>query len=114
MTKKIKAPSLNSNVNLLGSLIKIGKSKTISTSKIKKIIANRKNRKEKGRRADLIGSKPHSKGDSFSRSPIARLERINPKLITTIDNNKATTLLNSPLNINTSTKDNKSYINQHQ
>lgn len=45
---------------------------TISMSKIRKITANRKNRVEKGRRADRRGSKPHSKGDSFSRSIVER------------------------------------------
>ena len=44
--------------------------RAISTSKIKKIIAIKKNRIEKGRRADLLGSNPHSKGDLFSRSLI--------------------------------------------
>lgn len=38
----------------------IGNNKVISTSKIKKITAIRKNRREKGKRADLLGSKPHS------------------------------------------------------
>jgi len=40
----------------------------ISTSKIRKIIVIKKNRKEKGRREDLLGSNPHSNGDLFSRS----------------------------------------------
>jgi len=40
----------------------------ISTSKIKKTTAIRKNWVENGRRADLIGSNPHSKGEGFSRS----------------------------------------------
>lgn len=46
----------------------IGNNKTISTSKIKKIIVIKKNRKEKGRRDELFGSNPHSKGEFFSRS----------------------------------------------
>jgi hypothetical protein len=46
----------------------IGSSSAISTSKIRKITAMRKNRSEKGSRADLFGSNPHSKGDLFSRS----------------------------------------------
>ena len=62
-----------------------GKSKTISTSKIRKIIARRKKRKEKGSRADLIGSKPHSKGEFFSRSLKARLDNTHPSVITTTD-----------------------------
>lgn len=40
---------------------------TISTSKIRKRIVTRKNRREKGIRALLRGSNPHSKGVSFSR-----------------------------------------------
>jgi len=47
-----------------------GKRRVISTSKIKKITAIRKKRKEKGRRADPLGSNPHSKGEFFSRSII--------------------------------------------
>lgn len=66
-------------------LDKAGKRSTISTSKIKKIIASKKNRSEKGNRADLIGSKPHSKGEFFSRSLKARLESTQPSVITTID-----------------------------
>jgi len=46
----------------------IGNKSTISTSKIRKIIEIRKNRKEKGRREELLGSNPHSKGEFFSRS----------------------------------------------
>lgn len=41
-------------------------------SNIKKITANRKKRKEKGTRADFVGSNPHSNGDVFSRSLLAR------------------------------------------
>ena len=66
-------------------LERAGKRRTISTSKIKKIIANKKNRREKGNRADLIGSNPHSKGEFFSRSLKARLESTQPKVITTVD-----------------------------
>lgn len=46
----------------------IGNRRAISTSKIKKITAIRKNWIEKGIREDLIGSNPHSKGLLFSRS----------------------------------------------
>lgn len=45
-----------------------GINKEISTSKIKKITASKKNRIEKGTRADPFGSKPHSNGEAFSRS----------------------------------------------
>lgn len=44
-----------------------GKIKAISTSKIKKIIAIKKKRIEKGVREDFMGLKPHSKGVFFSR-----------------------------------------------
>ena len=45
-----------------------GSNKMISTSKIKKITANKKNRMEKGARVWIDGSNPHSKGEFFSRS----------------------------------------------
>lgn len=62
----------------------MGKIKAISTSKIKKIIAIKKNRNEKGSRAELIGSKPHSKGDDFSRSIVAFFDKIEANPITTL------------------------------
>lgn len=37
-----------------------GRSRAISRSKSRKVIATRKNFMEKGRRADPMGSKPHS------------------------------------------------------
>lgn len=46
----------------------IGRINVISTSKIKKIIAMRKNRRENGNREDDLGSNPHSNGEHFSRS----------------------------------------------
>lgn len=51
-------------------IITIGKIIAISTSKIKKITAIRKNCSENGIRAELFGSNPHSNGDLFSRSLI--------------------------------------------
>lgn len=42
-----------------------GRRRAISRSKRRKRIATRKNRMEKGRRADPRGSKPHSYGESF-------------------------------------------------
>lgn len=45
----------------------IGINSTISISNTIKITASRKNRMENGVRAERVGSKPHSKGDSFSR-----------------------------------------------
>ena len=52
------------------TIIAKGRRRVISTSKIKKITAIRKNRREKGSRADPLGSNPHSKGEFFSRSII--------------------------------------------
>lgn len=46
----------------------IGKIRVISTSKIKKITAIKKNRRENGIRAFDLGSNPHSNADGFSRS----------------------------------------------
>jgi hypothetical protein len=45
-----------------------GRIKVSSTSKIKKMTAIRKNWVERGRRAELMGSNPHSNGEGFSRS----------------------------------------------
>jgi len=45
-----------------------GNRTAISTSKIIKITAVKKNRDEKGSPAEFFGSNPHSKGDLFSRS----------------------------------------------
>lgn len=42
--------------------------RAISTSKIKKIIAIKKNRIEKGIREEFKGLNPHSNGDNFSWS----------------------------------------------
>ena len=47
-----------------------GSNRVISTSKIRKITAIKKNRNENGNRAVPLGSKPHSKGEFFSRSEI--------------------------------------------
>ena len=62
-------------------------------------MANRKNRSEKGKRADLIGSNPHSNGEFFSRSEIARFERTQPNNITTIDKPTAIAPLKKLLSI---------------
>jgi hypothetical protein len=51
-----------------------GRIRVISTSKIRKITAIRKKRRENGKRLGLLGSNPHSKGDGFSRSWIAFLQ----------------------------------------
>ena len=54
------------------TIIGAGIKRTISTSKTRKITARRKNRVEKGIRALFLGSKPHSKGEVFSRSILDR------------------------------------------
>lgn len=58
-----------------------GRRRVISTSKIKKITAIRKNRSEKGIRADPFGSNPHSNGDNFSRSEIVFFDTSHAKII---------------------------------
>jgi hypothetical protein len=55
-------------------VIVIGSNSAISTSKIKKITAIKKNRSENGNRAELLGSNPHSNGELFSRSSIIFFE----------------------------------------
>lgn len=60
----------------------MGKIRAISTSKIKKIIAIKKNRIEKGSREEFIGLKPHSNGDNFSRSEIFFFPKIVERAIT--------------------------------
>ena len=59
-----------------------GRSRVISTSKIRKITAIKKKRREKGNRADPLGSKPHSYGEFFSRSVIVFLEITDANVIT--------------------------------
>jgi len=49
-------------------LVTAGRMRVSSTSKIKKITATKKNWIENGRRAEFMGSNPHSKGEGFSRS----------------------------------------------
>lgn len=60
----------------------IGNIKAISTSKIRKIMAIRKNWIEKGNRDELKGSNPHSNGEFFSRSKIFFFDKIEAKSIT--------------------------------
>lgn len=68
----IKMMEVVSHINMFLILIVkiIGRIITISISKIRNSTAIRKNWEEKGIRDDLFGSKPHSKGDIFSRSII--------------------------------------------
>ena len=51
-------------------MIVIGNRRAISTSKIRKTTAIRKNPNENGNCAELFGSNPHSNGEDFSRSSI--------------------------------------------
>lgn len=62
-----------------------GRSSVISTSKIKKMTAIKKNRREKGSRAEPLGSNPHSKGEFFSRSEIVFLDKSEAIVITKIE-----------------------------
>jgi hypothetical protein len=66
-------------------VIGIGSSSAISTSKIMKITAIRKNRDEKGIRAELLGSNPHSNGELFSRSSLFFFEIRVANIITAVD-----------------------------
>lgn len=75
-------------------IIIIGKIKAISTSKIKKIMAIKKNRRENGRREELLGSKPHSNGEHFSRSVIDFFDNREAKSIIITTN----VIINSPIN----------------
>lgn len=63
----------------------IGINKAISTSKIKKITAIKKNWILKGSRAEFMGSNPHSNGEFFSRSMKDFLDRILANNITMMD-----------------------------
>lgn len=69
-----------------------GISSVISTSKIKKMTAIRKNRSENGRRADPLGSNPHSKGEFFSRSLIVFLARTEEISMTAVAMAKISTM----------------------
>ena len=88
-TKKMEPARRTRNENPTPIAAKMGKSSTISTSKIKKIIARRKKRREKGKRAEELGSKPHSKGEFFSRSPREQRAIENPIRDTITANNNA-------------------------
>lgn len=59
---EINKPRLMKILQIKGPLVKngMGKSRTTSMSKIRKMRARRKNRREKGVRAEPFGSKPHS------------------------------------------------------
>jgi hypothetical protein len=69
-------------------VIGMGNSSAISTSKIIKITAIRKNRDEKGSRAEFFGSNPHSNGDLFSRSSFIFFDNSVVNTIMADDNNR--------------------------
>lgn len=72
----IKEKVVNKNINRFENFVTIiiGKRRVNSTSKIIKITVIKKNCKEKGIRAEFLGSNPHSKGLFFSRSENVFLE----------------------------------------
>lgn len=55
----------------------MGSSSAISTSKIRKITARRKNRSENGIRAEFFGSNPHSNGVVLLGRVGIRIETVN-------------------------------------
>jgi hypothetical protein len=70
-TVLISIQDLTFDVNMV---IGIDSRSAISTSKIMKITAIRKNRVENGGRAEFFGTNPHSNGDLFSRSSLIFFE----------------------------------------
>lgn len=66
-------------IKVEGRVTVIGNNRAISTSKIRKMTAIRKKRREKGIRADDLGSNPHSNGDLFSRSRIVFFDKSDAK-----------------------------------
>jgi hypothetical protein len=71
-------------------VIGMGSSSAISTSKIMKITAIKKNRDENGSRAEFLGSNPHSNGELFSRSSLIFFEINVASIIITVDSKMAT------------------------
>jgi len=67
-------------------VIGIGNSSAISTSKIMKITASKKNRDENGSRVEFFVSNPHSNGDLFSRSSLIFFEISFANIIIAVDN----------------------------
>ena len=62
-----------------------GSKRVISTSKIRKITAIKKNRKENGKRAVPLGSNPHSNGEFFSRSDIVFFDNKEAIIMTKVE-----------------------------
>jgi len=80
-------------------VIGIGNSSAISTSKIMKITAIKKNRDENGSRAEFFGSNPHSNGDLFSRSSFIFLEIRVVSTIMAVDSKMVTVAVVIVINI---------------
>jgi len=80
-------------------VIGIGSSSAISTSKIIKITAIRKNRDENGSRTEFFGSNPHSNGDLFSRSSLIFFEIRVVRTIMADDSKMVTTAVVIIINI---------------
>jgi hypothetical protein len=68
----------------------IGSNRAISTSKIIKITAIKKNRDEKGSRAEFSGSNPHLNGVLFSRSSLVFFEISIANIIMADDSKRVT------------------------
>jgi hypothetical protein len=66
-------------------VIGIDNSSAISTSKIMKITAIKKNRDENGSRAEFFGSNPRSNGELFPRSSLIFFEINVARIMMTVD-----------------------------
>lgn len=81
---KIKLVKVQINKLEYSKVTIIGRIRAISTSKIKKIMAIKKNRIEKGDREEFRGLNPHSKGEGFSWSKICFFLKSEASIITTL------------------------------
>ena len=83
--RKLKNINIITTELLIDAPDKNGNKSNNSTSKIKKIIATRKNRREKGARLSSLVENPHSKGLLASRSSKIFWEKISKADIRTAD-----------------------------
>ena len=81
-------------------IIKNGNNNNNSTSKIRKIRATIKNRKEKGSRPSSLVENPHSKGLLISRSKKFFFLKRNPSKLKIKDREKQIKLIKINININ--------------
>lgn len=88
-SKNGKVPRRREAFTSVARRVTVGRRITTSTSKTKKITARRKNRVEKGSRAERWGSNPHSNGDCFSRLLVERALRITAKVVKRRGNSSA-------------------------